>query len=169
MDTKKDLKKGIAEGFLSARRSSLINQQDIRFRMESMGTIKGVEFINDSKATDIHSTLFSLEQLQKPVTLILGTSEFPENYSLLKKQIRYKVVNLIVFGRNDELISESFKGLVDHYSLHSTAEEAFDEALNRSSEGYAVLFSPSCTSFEMFDDYQHRGQCFSEWFKAHVE
>lgn len=130
----------------------------LEHRMEFLAEIDGVSYINDSKATDLHSVAESLSEINQPITLMLQVSDMPEDYSLISKAVQYKVVSLLVFGVGaEQALRESLSGLVDYYAHYSTLEEAFSSSLKCTPKGAVVLFSPGCTSFGMFDDYRHRG------------
>lgn len=133
----------------------------VEHRMESIAEINGVEYINDSKATDLRSVAESLNEIEKPVTLILQVSDMPEDFSLISKSVRYKVVSLFVFGEgNEESVRVALSALVDRYTYVSSLEEAVLSSKKVALKGELVLFSPGCASFGMFDDYRHRGDCF---------
>lgn len=133
----------------------------VEHRMESLALIKGVEYINDSKATDLRSVAESLTEIEKPITLILQVSDMPEDFSLISKSVRYKVVSLFVFGEgNEESVRGALSGLVDRYAYVSSLEDAVQLSGKSALKGEVVLFSPGCASFGMFDDYRHRGESF---------
>lgn len=137
----------------------------IEHRMEYIESFNGVEAINDSKATDLRSVNESLMQIEKPVVLILQTTDFPEDYSILVSLVKYKVVSLVVFGVEQDLeIRRSLSEVVDNYDYVSNLTEAVSKAKSWSKSGDVVLFSPGCASFGMFEDYRHRGDSFkSNW------
>lgn len=136
----------------------------IEYRMQSVAEINGVEYINDSKATDLNATLETLSEIRKPLVLILQTSEFPENYAVLTKAIKYQVITLVVYGtRSDAQLREKLIGLPDHYVKTNSLEEAVVQASKWSKKGDVVLFSPGATSFELFNDYRDRGNAFNQY------
>jgi len=161
MIEKKDIRNSTGS-FVNARKAGMEMFSGIRYRMEPLGNINGIDFINDSKATDLNSTYCSLELMEQPITWIVGTSEFDEDYSVFVKMMKFKVVTLVVFGNDDTKIKNTLGVFADHY-VHSTdLENALMHSLRYTKKGGAILFSPACTSFEMFSDYKSRGEKFNE-------
>ncbi|MFZ5553729.1 MAG: glutamate ligase domain-containing protein [Bacteroidota bacterium] len=151
-----------ASAYFTSRKAGLEMFAGIRFRMEHVAQVNGIDFINDSKATDLESAFCSLELMEQPVTWMAGASEFDEDYSVFLKLVKFKVVTLVVFGSNDTSIKETLGVFADHY-VHSTDfEDAFFHAMKYTKKGGVVLFSPACTSFEMFSDYKERGEKFNQ-------
>jgi UDP-N-acetylmuramoylalanine--D-glutamate ligase len=144
------------------RKNALAMFSGIGHRLEAVATINGVEIINDSKSTDLNSTLHSVELIEKPLTWIAGTSEYEEDYSVFLKQVKYKVVNLVVFGKNDLQIRNTLGVFADRYIYVDNIQDALLHAMKFTPRGGVVLFSPACTSFEMFSDYRERGMIFKE-------
>jgi UDP-N-acetylmuramoylalanine--D-glutamate ligase len=149
--------------YLNARTASLQMFAGIEHRMESVKSVNGVEFINDSKSTDIESSYYSLELVEAPLTWIVGATELETDYSHVLKFVKYKVVNLIVFGKSsDESIFNTYSCIVDCYIKKDTLKDAFDEAVSKSKTGAVVLFSPACNSFDEYEDYLERGEEFKK-------
>lgn len=134
--------------------------QNLEHRMEHVATIRGVEFINDSKATNINSTWYALESMDKPTILILGGVDKGNDYSLLMEMAKEKVKAIICLGLDNKKIHEAFEGVVPVMIDTSSAEEAVRAAFNQSQKGDVVLLSPGCASFDLFKNYEDRGTQF---------
>lgn len=145
---------------LEARKNSINLFSDIGHRLESVIVKKGVEWINDSKATDIDSSYYSLELMDKPVIWIVAASDVKRDYSVFDKLVRYKVKKVICFGSYETQIKYTFAGITEGYAHKETLEDALLTALEWSKEGDVVLFSPACSSFDLYDDYKQRGEHF---------
>jgi UDP-N-acetylmuramoylalanine--D-glutamate ligase len=145
---------------LEARKKSMRLFSDISHRLETVATKNGVEWINDSKATDLDSTYYSLDLMEKPVIWIAGSSDVELDYSVLDKLVKYKVKRIICFGRYETNLKYSFANMVDGYAHKSTLEEAVATAVEWSSNDDVVLFSPASSSFNLYDNYQFRGEHF---------
>ena len=128
-------------------------------RMQKIAQVKGVTFINDSKATNPSSTIWALKNLHQPVILIAGGKDKGLDYSSVIPFInRVKRINL--FGEAKEKIADSFKAHHPNINIFSQLEEAVKDAFFNAQEGDVVLFSPMCSSFDMFSNYIERGKFF---------
>ena len=145
---------------LEARKKSMSLFADISHRLESLGMKNGVEWINDSKATDLDSTYYSLELMEKPVIWIVGSSDSTLDYSILDKLVKYKVKNIICFGAYETNLKYSFANVVDGYAHKATLEEAVQTAMQWATTDDVVLFSPATSSFELYENYRERGEHF---------
>ena len=145
---------------LEARKKSMNLFSDIGHRLESVVVKNGIEWINDSKATDIDSSYYSLELMDKPVIWIVGASDVERDYSVFDKLVRYKVKKVICFGSYETQIKYTFAGITEGYAHKETLEEAIVTAAEWSKEDDVVLFSPACSSFDLYDDYRQRGEHF---------
>lgn len=130
-------------------------------RLEFIGTFGGVYFINDSKATNVDATLQALNSVNYPVILILGGKHKGASYQPLVPLIKEKVKTLIIMGEAKYIIAEELQGLTETYLVDNLAE-ALALAFKISKPGDTVLFSPACSSFDQFSDYQERGEIFRE-------
>jgi UDP-N-acetylmuramoylalanine--D-glutamate ligase len=163
MENKKVIQtQSLKEQLLNARKKSMSLFSDIAHRLESVSTKKGVEWINDSKATDLDSAYYSLELMEKPIIWIVGSSENEQDYSVFNKLVKYKVKQIICFGNYETKIKYSFANLVDSYAHKSTLDEAVALASEWSTNEDVVLFSPACSSFEFYEDFRARGNHFKE-------
>ena len=134
--------------------------QNLEHRMEHVASIRGVEFINDSKATNINSTWFALESMEKPTVLILGGIDKGNDYSLLQDLVKQKVKAIVCLGIDNEKIHTAFKDVVPAIVDTRSAAEAANAAFNHASKGDVVLLSPACASFDLFKNYEDRGTQF---------
>jgi UDP-N-acetylmuramoylalanine--D-glutamate ligase len=134
-------------------------------RMEPVGLVRGVEFINDSKATNVNSTWFALESMTKPVILILGGVDKGNDYSLLFEMIKEKVKAIVCLGVDNTKLHKAFGHEVEIMVNTSSAEEAVKAAYHMSSKGDVVLLSPACASFDLFANYEDRGKQFKDAVK----
>ena len=133
--------------------------QSLEHRMESVATIRGVEFINDSKATNVNSTWYALESMTKPTVLILGGVDKGNDYSLIMEGVQEKVKAIVCMGTDNKKIEAAFAGVVPVIST-GNAEAAVQAAFNAATVGDVVLLSPACASFDLFRNYEDRGTQF---------
>lgn len=143
-------------------REALQTFESLEHRMETVATIKGVEFINDSKATNVNSTWFALESMSKPVILILGGVDKGNDYSLIKEMVGEKVKAIICMGVDNAKIHEAFDDTVPLIVDTAGAEEAVKNAFHYANKGEVVLLSPACASFDLFKNYEDRGNQFKQ-------
>lgn len=137
------------------------NFKGVEHRLEQVRTINDIEFINDSKATNVDSTVWALDTMHKPTILIAGGRDKNSGYRLISGSIKQKVKLLILIGEAREKIRAAFEGLLPIEEA-SSLEEATQKSFKRAQGGDCVLFSPMCASFDMFEDYEHRGRIFKE-------
>ncbi|MDD5571597.1 MAG: cyanophycin synthetase [Bacteroidales bacterium] len=143
-------------------KESLEDFQTLEHRLEFVNTVRGVDFINDSKATNINATWFALESMTKPVVWIVGGQDKGNGYGELKALVREKVKAVVCLGINNKKIYKNFKGDVDVMVNAMTAVEAVSIAYQLSEQGDIVLFSPACPSFDLYKNYEERGNKFKE-------
>ena len=147
-------------------RESLQTFQSLEHRMESVAVIRGVKFINDSKATNVNSTWFALESMDEvPTILILGGVDKGNNYSLLHDLVKDKVKAIICLGIDNKKIHEAFGDIITSIVDVTTAEAAVQTAFEFAVKGDAVLLSPGCASFDLFKNYEDRGNQFKKAVK----
>jgi UDP-N-acetylmuramoylalanine--D-glutamate ligase len=163
MENKKTVQsEQLKQQLLQARKKSMSLFSDIAHRLETVAVVNGVEWINDSKATDLDSAYYSLELMEKPIIWIVGSSDVEQDYSIFNKLVKYKVKQMICFGNYETRIKYSFANLVDTYAHKNTLDEAVALAAEWSMEDDVVLFSPACSSFELYEDYRARGEHFKQ-------
>ncbi len=155
---------GIAATSLRLRkdkiRESIISFESLEHRMEYVATVKGVEFINDSKATNLNSTWYALENMNKPTVLILGGIDKGNDYSLLTELVKEKVKAIVCMGKDNSKIHQAFVNDVQVIMDTASAEEAVEAAFQLATKGDVVLLSPACASFDLFKNYEDRGKKF---------
>jgi UDP-N-acetylmuramoylalanine--D-glutamate ligase len=139
--------------------------QSLAHRMESVATIRGVEFINDSKATNTNSTWYALESMTKPTILILGGVDKGNDYTFIKDLVKEKVKAIVCMGIDNRKIHEAFGNEVELIVNTGNAKDAVQAAFHFANKGDAVLLSPACASFDLFNNYEDRGKQFKEAVK----
>ena len=153
---------GIRKEFL---RDSLQTFESLDHRMATVATIKGVEFINDSKATNVNSTWYALETMTKPTILILGGVDKGNDYSFIKELVKEKVKAIVCMGVDNRKIHEAFGNEVELMVNTESAVDAVQAAFHFADKGDVVLLSPACASFDLFKNYEDRGMQFIEAVK----
>jgi UDP-N-acetylmuramoylalanine--D-glutamate ligase len=146
-------------------REAVQNFQSLEHRMEHVATIRGIEFINDSKATNVNSTWYALESMTKPTILVLGGVDKGNDYSLILDLVKEKVKAIICLGTDNLKIHEAFGNTVSTIVNTSNAIEAVHAAYHFSDKGDVVLLSPACASFDLFKNYEDRGNQFKKAVK----
>lgn len=143
-------------------RESLMNFQNVEHRLESVLTTDGVEYINDSKATNVNSTWYALESMEKPTVWIAGGVDKGNDYTLLKEMVKTKVRIIVCLGLDNRKLHEAFASDVDMIINTSSMNEAVHVARQMARKGEAVLLSPACASFDLFKNYEDRGRQFKK-------
>ncbi len=143
-------------------RESLSDFHNIGHRLELVGNVHGIEFINDSKATNVNSTWYALESMNNPVILILGGVDKGNDYSMLNDLVKEKVKAIICLGADNKKIIKAFGGIVETILEANSAKQAVDQAYKLGKKGDTVLLSPACASFDLFEDYEDRGTQFKQ-------
>lgn len=155
---------GMAAKLLGVRkeiiRESLQDFKSLEHRMEFVSTIRGVEFMNDSKATNVNSTWFALESITKPIIWIAGGVDKGNDYTQLRELVKSKVKAIVCLGKDNEKIHHAFAEDVGYIIDTDNAEEAVSMAFNLAEKGELVLLSPACASFDLFENYEDRGRQF---------
>lgn len=146
-------------------RESLCNFQNAEHRLEFINRVNGVEYINDSKATNVNSAWYALESMEKPVVWIAGGVDKGNNYKELKALVKDKVRYIICLGLDNIKIHQAFQDDVDMIINTMSAKEAVHVASRLAQKGDCVLLSPACASFDLFDNYEDRGRQFKEAVK----
>lgn len=146
-------------------RDAVQSFQGLEHRMEHVATVRGVEFVNDSKATNVNSTWYALESMTKPTILILGGVDKGNDYSLIADLVKEKVKAIICLGTDNAKIHDAFGDIVNTVVDTKTAEEAVQAAFHFSGKGDVVLLSPACASFDLFKNYEDRGNQFKKAVK----
>ncbi|HNE50377.1 MAG: UDP-N-acetylmuramoyl-L-alanine--D-glutamate ligase [Chitinophagales bacterium] len=141
-------------------RESLEDFQNLEHRLEFVATIKGVDFINDSKATNVNSTWYALESMTKSTVLIAGGVDKGNDYTLLKDLVNSRVKAIICLGKDNEKLHAAFASEVGYIVDAQSMEQAVRMAYNIADKGDVVLLSPCCASFDLFENYEDRGRQF---------
>ena len=137
----------------------------LEHRMEHAATIKGIEFINDSKATNVNSTWYALESMTQPTILILGGIDKGNDYSLIKDLVKEKVKAIVCMGIDNRKIHEAFGHDVELIVNTNNANDAVQSAFHFANKGDVILLSPACASFDLFKNYEDRGRQFKQAVK----
>ncbi len=142
-------------------RSAVQNFKAVEHRLEYVATIKGVEYFNDSKATNVDATIKALESFPKNIHLILGGKDKGSDYTVLNDLLRERVKRVYTIGAAAEKIESHIKGAAE--VVHAeTLENAVRRASSVAQPGDVVLLAPACASFDQFQSYNHRGRVFKE-------
>jgi UDP-N-acetylmuramoylalanine--D-glutamate ligase len=129
-------------------------------RLELVGEFAGVQWINDSKATNVSSTAVAIDGMERPTVLLLGGRHKGEAYTPLAEAVKRKVKRVIAYGEAAALIATDLRPVVDVVRLGSDFEEVMRAAKAAARAGEAVLLSPACSSYDMFSNYEERGERF---------
>lgn len=142
-------------------KSSFQNFKGVEHRLEFVRELNGVKFINDSKATNIDSVWYALQSFKEPIRLILGGKDKGNDYTKILHLVKKYVEQIYAIGSSSQKIYDFFSKAVK-VEKYDSLESAVNTAQKDSSEGEIVLLSPACASFDMFDNYEHRGKVFKE-------
>jgi len=157
---------GIASRVLDIRkdtiRESLADFQGVEHRLEPVIQVHGIEFLNDSKATNVNSTWYALETMKNDVVWIAGGVDKGNDYSMLKPLVLEKVTAIVCLGKDNSKIHDVFTESVETIVDAEDMGEAVRMAYYLSKKGTQVLLSPACASFDLFENYEDRGRQFKE-------
>ena len=157
---------GIASMVLKIRdeqlRESLSDFTGVEHRLERFLKVHGIEFINDSKATNVNSSWYALESVHKPVVWIAGGVDKGNDYTMLQGLVTNKVKAIVCLGKNNAKLHEAFGDCVADIVDASSMEEAVKAAYYLARNGDTVLLSPACASFDLFENYEDRGNQFKK-------
>jgi UDP-N-acetylmuramoylalanine--D-glutamate ligase len=143
-------------------RESLEDFVNVEHRLEFVAKVHGIEFINDSKATNVNSTWYALESMNNPVVWIVGGQDKGNDYSMLMNLVKDKVKAIVCLGKDNSKIHKAFEGTIALIEEAATAEEAVKKAYRLGKKGDIVLLSPACASFDLFENYEDRGHQFKQ-------
>lgn len=143
-------------------RESLSDFTNVEHRLEFVAKVNGIEFINDSKATNINSVWYALESMEKPTVWIVGGVDKGNNYDEIMELVKDKVKAIICLGTENTKIIESFEGVVDTIVEAKSAMEAVAYGYRLAKKDETVLLSPACASFDLFENYEDRGNQFKK-------
>lgn len=145
---------------LDAIRAGLKTFKNAPHRLESVAVINGVEFVNDSKATNVDSVVYGLGSYTGPLIWIAGGVDKGNDYSIIKEEVKKKVKALICLGKENEKLKESFGDVLNQIYETQDVKDLVHRALDVASPGDVVLLSPACASFDLFKNYEDRGNQF---------
>jgi UDP-N-acetylmuramoylalanine--D-glutamate ligase len=143
-------------------RESLSNFQGVEHRLEKVLKIQNVQYINDSKATNVNATFFALDSMNTPTVWIVGGVDKGNDYNELMSMVREKVKAIICLGVDNKKIIDMFGNVVDMMIEVNNMEDAVNMAQRLSEKGDTVLLSPACASFDLFENYEDRGNQFKQ-------
>ena len=129
-------------------------------RLESVAIINGVEFVNDSKATNVDSVVYALGSYDKPLIWIAGGIDKGNDYNIIKEEVRQKAKALICLGKENDKLKKAFTGVVPVIEETQSVPELVRLAMRLAQAGDVVLLSPACASFDLFKNYEDRGDQF---------
>lgn len=153
--------RGALAGDLAVLRDAIKSFKGVEHRIEFVAEIKGAKFYNDSKATNVDSTTKALESFDRNVILILGGKDKGSDYTVLAPLIRERVKLIVLLGAASGKIADQLTGTAAMVRAR-TMEEVVSRSIEGSEAGDTVLFAPACASFDMFENYEHRGRVFKE-------
>jgi len=154
-----DLKKDVI-------RESLTDFKNVEHRLEEVGKVHGITFVNDSKATNVNSTWYALESYQHPIVWIVGGVDKGNDYEMLKELVADRVKAIVCLGKDNHKIHDAFGDVIEDIISTESAQDAVNMAYQLSQKGDTVLLSPACASFDLFDNYEDRGHQFKKAVKA---
>ncbi|SNZ00826.1 UDP-N-acetylmuramoyl-L-alanine--D-glutamate ligase [Flagellimonas pacifica] len=146
-------------------RQSIQNFQGVPHRLEKVLKINHVEYINDSKATNVNATYYALDGIKKPIVWIVGGVDKGNDYSELMPIVREKVKAIICLGMDNSKLKDAFGNVIEPMVETYSMEEAVKVAYKISERGDSVLLSPACASFDLFENYEDRGNQFKAAIK----
>ena len=146
-------------------RESMSDFQNVEHRLEQFMTISHVDYINDSKATNVNSAWYALESMEQPTCWIVGGVDKGNDYTQLVELVKEKVKYIVALGKDVEKIHAAFGDLVEVYDAADMGE-AVGIAYRFTSKGDAVLLSPCCASFDLFENYEDRGNTFKNLVRS---
>ena len=147
-------------------RDSLADFENIEHRLEFVTKVHGIEFINDSKATNVNSTWYALESMTNPTVWIVGGVDKGNDYSMLRELVKEKVKAIVCLGKENEKIHNAFSDIVEIIVDTHSSEEAVKRSYKLAKKGDTVLLSPACSSFDLFENYEDRGRQFKRDVKS---
>jgi UDP-N-acetylmuramoylalanine--D-glutamate ligase len=165
-NTKNAMAASMAAALLKVRkdtiRESLEDFEGAPHRLEQVLKINGVEYINDSKATNVNATYYALDSMQTPTVWIVGGVDKGNDYLELMPLVREKVKAIVCLGLDNQKIVQTFGNVIDLIVETAGAEEAVKVAYKIAEKGDTVLLSPACASFDLFENYEDRGEKFKQ-------
>jgi UDP-N-acetylmuramoylalanine--D-glutamate ligase len=149
-----------------AIREALSDFQGVEHRLEKVCRVKGVEYINDSKATNVNSCWYALQSMTTKTILILGGKDKGNDYNEIADLVREKCSGLVYLGLHNEKLHDFFDSMGLPVADVQSMKDAVEAAARMAKEGETVLLSPCCASFDLFKSYEDRGTQFKECVRA---
>ena len=146
-------------------RAALSDFKGVEHRLEKVARVRGVDFINDSKATNVNSCWYALGSMTTKTVLILGGKDKGNDYTEIEQLVKEKVSALVFLGVDNSKLHAFFDGKVEKIVDCNTMKDAVDQAYHLANKGETVLLSPCCASFDLFKSYEDRGRQFKECVK----
>lgn len=143
-------------------REALSDFKALEHRLEWVSDIKGIEFINDSKATTVNAVWYALESISKPIVWIAGGIDKGNDYEVLQEIVKRKVKALVCLGKDNRKLHEAFSRSIDLIVNTESMNECVKAAYHLAAPGDCVLLSPACASFDLFENFEDRGRQFKE-------
>lgn len=143
-------------------RRSLSDFQGVEHRLEKVAKVRGIQFINDSKATNVNSCWYALQSMKTKVVLILGGTDKGNDYTEIEQLVKEKARALVFMGADNSKLHRFFDGKMEHIADTHSMKDAVQQAYALAEEGDTVLLSPCCASFDLFRNYEDRGNQFKE-------
>lgn len=135
--------------------------ESVEHRLELVREINGVKYVNDSKATNVDSVWYALKSFDEPILLILGGQDKGNDYNQIKDLVTQKVKKIYAIGSSADKVYNFFNG-IKKVEIKNSLEDVVNDASSEAKKGDVVLLSPACASFDMFNNYEHRGKVFKE-------
>lgn len=143
-------------------RDSLSDFEAVEHRLEKVLSVQGIQFINDSKATNVNATYYALQSMNTPVIWIVGGKDKGNDYSEIIPFVKKKVKAIVALGADNSKIKEVFGDVVEQLVETDNMKDAVNTAFLLAKKEYTVLLSPACASFDLFENYEQRGELFKE-------
>lgn len=140
-------------------KKTLENFKGVEHRLEYVRELEGVKYYNDSKATNVNSVWYALKGFNEPLVLILGGKDKGNDYTQIEKEVKQHVKHIIAIGDSKQKVYDFFKDKLP-VTIAGTMDDAVNKARENAVKNDVVLLSPACASFDMFDNYEHRGEVF---------
>ena len=160
------LAEGIVNNIYGLRKDvikeSLSDFKALEHRLESVAKVRGIEFINDSKATNVNSTWYAFESMHKPIIWIAGGIDKGNDYSVLDELVKKRVRGMICLGTDNTKLHAAFSRKIPFIVNCTNMTDAVKMACGLGNPGDVVLLSPACASFDLFENYEDRGRKFKD-------
>jgi UDP-N-acetylmuramoylalanine--D-glutamate ligase len=151
------MKAGVSSEQIKSALKTFVNAPH---RLEQVATIKGIDFVNDSKATNVDSVVYALGSFTNPIIWVAGGVDKGNDYELIRQLVEERVKALVCLGKENGKLKEFFNGKVDQIEETQSVQELVRMALAMAESGDVVLLSPACASFDLFKNYEDRGNQF---------